>query len=199
MWYWIFREIFIVFLNIFYKFEVEGLENLPQKTNFIVVANHFSFMDTLIIGAAIPKKTYWIASRVLYKISWLNWFFNSIGALPSGSVSDKAVSLLRDNQNVGLFPEGTVSRDGSLREFRRGAALLAIKTGRPIVPCAIIGAYEALPRGALSPRLFRRIKVKIGQPVYLSREFGELIDDIYLQEGIFRLRNTVKEMLYADR
>ncbi|MBM3246541.1 MAG: 1-acyl-sn-glycerol-3-phosphate acyltransferase, partial [Candidatus Omnitrophica bacterium] len=78
MFYWIFRAVFIAVLKIFYRFKVEGLENLPPKTNFIVVANHFSYMDTLVIGAAIPKKTYWIAFRGLYRIFWLRWFFRLI-------------------------------------------------------------------------------------------------------------------------
>jgi len=170
---------------------------LPPKTNFIVVANHFSYMDTLVIGAAIPKKTYWIAFRGLYRIFWLRWFFRLIDALPAGSISEQAVSLLAEGKNVGLFPEGSISRDGSLREFRRGAALLAIKTGRPIVPCAILGTFQALPRTSYFPRFFIPIKAKIGAPIYLLKEFDDMIDDLYLQDGIAKIRNAIQEMLYA--
>lgn len=197
MWYWIFRVIFILILKLFFKFKVEGVENLPQKTNFIVVANHASFLDTLVVGAAISKKTYWIALKNLYRIFWLRWFFRMIDVLPSGSSSEKAIQLLTKNKNVGLFPEGGLSRDGKLREFRRGATLLALKTGRPIVPCAVLGTYEALPRGAVFPKLFLPIKVKIGKPKYLLKEFEDTIDDILLQEGIFKIRNTIQEMIYA--
>lgn len=173
------------------------MENLPQKTNFIVVANHCSYLDTLAIGAALSRKVHWIALKDLYRIFWLRWFFQLIEALPSGSASDKAVYLLTHNNNVGLFPEGGRSRDGNLREFRRGAALLALKTGRPLVPCAILGTFKALPRSAKFPKLFVPIKVKIGKPKYLLREFGDVIDDIYLQEGILKIKNTIKEMSYA--
>lgn len=197
MWYWIFRALFILILKLFFRFKVEGLENIPKKTNFIVVVNHASFLDTLVIGAAIPKKTYWIAARALYKIFWLRWFFQLIDALPSGSSSEKALDLLTKNKNVGLFPEGVVERDGRLKEFRRGPALLALKTGRPIVPCAILGSYAALPKGVKFPKFFLPIKVKIGKPKYLSKEFSDVIDDIYLQEGIFKIRNTIKEMIDA--
>lgn len=176
---------------------MEGLENLPQKTNFIVVANHSSYLDTLVVGAAIPKKTYWIAMKDLYRIFWVRWFFQLIDALPSGSASDKAISLLMHNKNVGLFPEAGLSRDGNLREFRRGAALLAIKTGRPIVPCAILGTYQVLPKGAKFPKFFTPIKVKISKPKFLLKEHQDVIDDIYLQEGIFKIKNTIQEMLYA--
>lgn len=177
--------------------KVEGLQNLPQKSNFIVVANHTSFLDPLVIMVAIPKKIQCIALRDLYKIVWMKWFFQITETLPSGSSSEKAVNLLLKNRNVGLFPEGGVSRDGKLQEFRRGAALLALKTGRPILPCAIFGTFEALPFKAKFPKLFTKIKVVLGKPKYFLKEFDEVIDDIYLQEGIFKIRNTIQEMRNA--
>ena len=128
MWYCTFRALFIVIFKLFFKLKIEGLENLPRKTNFIVVANHNSFLDPLVVMAAIPKKIHCIALRDLFKITWMRWFFRITETLPSGSASGKAINLLLNNKNVGLFPEGGVSRDGKLEEFRRGAALLALKT-----------------------------------------------------------------------
>lgn len=186
----------IVLLKLFFGLKVEGLNNLPPKNNFIVVANHASLLDPLVLLAAIPKRIYWLALRDLYRISWLKWFIKKVEGVPTGRSSEKLISLLMKNKNVCLFPEGGVSRDGKLREFRRGAALLAIKTGRPIVPCAILGSYEALPRTAKFPK-FSPIKLKIGKPQYLLKEFDEVIDDIYLQEGIFKIRNQIKELLHA--
>lgn len=167
---------------------------MPKKTNFIVAANHTSFLDPLIIAAAMPKRVYWIVMRALYKISWLAWIMNKFGALPTGNSSEKAVHLLLKNKNVCIFPEGGISRDGTLKEFRRGAALLALRTGRPVVPCAIIGACQALPRTAKFPRM-HPIKVKIGKPKYLLKEHDDVVDDIFLQDGIFKIRNTIKEMM----
>ncbi|MBN2119938.1 MAG: 1-acyl-sn-glycerol-3-phosphate acyltransferase [Candidatus Omnitrophica bacterium] len=197
MWYYIFCAIFRVFFKTFYKFEVEGLENIPQKTNFIIVANHASFLDPLIIMAAVPKKIYCLVARYLYGIAFIKWFLLKVEALPTGNASDKAVRLLLKNKNVGLYPEGKLSTDGSLGEFRRGAALLAAKTGRPILPCAILGAYKALPFGARFAKFFLPIKVKIGKPVFILKEFGEVINDIYLQEGTLKTKNTIKELINA--
>lgn len=196
MWYWIFRIPVVLIMKLFFRLKVEGLENLPQKTNFIVVANHTSYLDPFVLGAAIPQRIYWLALRDLYKLIWMRWFMLSTETLPVGSSTEKLTYLLSNNKNVGLFPEGTRTHDGILREFRRGAALLAMKTGRPIVPCAITGAYEAYPVGAKFPK-FSRIKVRIGRPHYLLKEFDEVIEDINLQEGTFRVRNAIKEMLYA--
>lgn len=196
MWYCFFRGVFRIILKLFFRLKVEGLENLPQKSNFILIANHTSYLDPLVILAGIPQKISCIALRDLYRIFWLKWFLQKMSAFPSGSSSEKAVSLLMQNKNVGLFPEGGVSRDGSLREFRSGAALLAIKTGRPIVPCAILGTYQALPKTAKFPKP-APIKLKIGRPIYLLKEFTDVVDDLYLQEGLFRAKNTIKEMINA--
>lgn len=196
MWYWIFREISFIILRLFFSFKIEGLENVPQKTNFIVVANHASFLDPFVVSAAIPKKIYWIAWRGFLNKFTTKWFMHRTDVLAVGSSSDKALYLLTENKNIGLFPEGTRSYDGSLGEFRRGAALLALKSGRPVVPCAISGTYEALPRKAKFPK-FRPIKIKIGKPKYLFKEFEDVIDEIYLNNGVFKIRNAIKEMLYA--
>jgi len=196
MWYWIFKSIFFIILKLFFGLKVEGIENLPKKTNFIVVANHTSFMDGVVLGAAIPQKVHWITLRQLYSISWLEWFFNRIEAIPSGNSSEKAMTLVMQNKNVGLFPQGGISRNGELRDFRRGAALLAMRTGRPIVPCAILGSYRALPFGRRFPR-FVPIKVRIGKPGFLLKEFDDFIDDVAMQDGLLKIRNTLKEMLYA--
>ena len=197
MWYWIFRIIFIIIFKLCFRFKAQGLGNLPKKTNFIIVANHTSFLDAILVMAAVPRKIHCIALRGLYRIFWLRWFLRAVEALPSGSASNGAIALLHKNENVGLFPEGGRSHHGKLREFKRGTALLAMKTGRPIVPCAIIGAYEAFPRKAKFPKFPLPIKVKIGKPVYLLKEAGEVVDDLCLQIGIFKIRNAVKEMIYA--
>lgn len=196
MWYWVFKALCIIVLKSFFRLKVEGLENLPQKSNFIVIANHSSFLDPLIIAAVIPQKIHCIVSRFLFKVPFLKWSLERLEVLPTGASSEKAIEFLMKNRVVGLFPEGGCSRDGKLREFRRGVALLALKTGRPIVPCAILGAYQALPVEAKFPK-FVPIKVRVGKPVYLLREFDEVVDDAYLQEGLFKIRNAIKEMIDA--
>jgi 1-acyl-sn-glycerol-3-phosphate acyltransferase len=196
MWYWIFRTGAVIILKLFFRLNVRGLKNLPKKNNFIVVSNHASFLDPFVIAAAIPKKIHCISSRFLYRIPWLKWALDKLEALPTGGSSKKAIAYLMKDEIVGLFPEGGCTRDGKLREFKKGAALLALKTGRPIVPCAILGSFEALPIRAKIPK-FLPIKVKIGEPIYLLKSFEEAIDDLYLQEGIFKIRNVIKELIDA--
>jgi 1-acyl-sn-glycerol-3-phosphate acyltransferase len=197
MWYWPFRVITIILFKLLFRLKVEGAENIPTKTNFIVTANHTSYLDPFAIGTAIPKRIYWLALKNLYLSPWTRWFMLGTGTLPVGRSSDIFADLLMDNKIVGLFPEGTRTKDGKLTEFRRGAAMLAFKTGRPIVPCAIKGAHETFGVQARFPRLFANITVVIGRPQFLLKEIDEVIDDLRLQEGTLRLRNSIAEMINA--
>src|SRR3989338_9125347 len=101
MWFGIFRIIVLILLKICFRLKVEGVENLPKKTNFIVVANHVSFLDPLLITAAIPKKIYWITMRSVYNVFGLRWIMKLAKALPSGNSSEKVLGLLIKNKSVG--------------------------------------------------------------------------------------------------
>lgn len=196
MWYNIFRKTSSLVLKLLFRLKTEGRENLPKETNFIIVANHTSFLDPLVVAAAVPKKIYAIALRGLYKVSWLSWILPKLDAIPTGGSSEKAIKLLLQGNIVGLFPEGGRSRTGELKEFRKGAALLALKTGKPVVPCAIIGAHEAFPVGAKLPKL-HPIKIKIGKPLFFTQRFEEKIDENILLQETLRTREAIKAMLNA--
>lgn len=195
MWYWIFRAFFWALVKVLFKLKVEGLNNLPDKTNFIIVANHASYLDSLILGAALPERIYWIAANFLYRSGWLRWFFKKTDTLALGNASTQAFKLLEKGKNVGLFPEGKRSLTGNLNPFRTGAALLASKTGRPIVPCAILGAYQAYPPKARFPRVFVPVQVRLGKPIYVLREFDDIIDDTYLKESMLRVKREIENLL----
>ncbi|MCM8770451.1 MAG: 1-acyl-sn-glycerol-3-phosphate acyltransferase [Candidatus Omnitrophica bacterium] len=180
----------------FFNLQVEGLQNLPP-TNFIIISNHVSFLDVPAYMVALPKRTYVVAARFLYDIFWIRWLLSlTKSGIPTGGASDKALQLLEKNEIVGLFPEGGISADGKLKEFRTGASLLAYKSGRPIVPAAILGTYKALPLGARFPRR-ASIKIKIGKPVYVPKQFEEKVDDVYLQTVTLKLRSIVQELIDA--
>ena len=196
MWYGIFRITSYVILKILFGLKIDGFRNLPKRNNFIIVANHTSFLDPLVVAAAVPKKIYCIALKGLYKVAWLGWVLPKLDAIPTGDSSEKAIELLLKNNIVGLFPEGARSRDGQLKVFRKGAALLAFKTGRPVVPCAISGAYQALPAGAKLPKLVP-IRLKIGKPLYFLKDSKEIIDEVELQAATSKIKNSIKELLDA--
>ena len=135
----------------YWRVTVEGALP-PAPATFVVVPNHRSAADALAI-ARLPREMKWLGKREAFRIPWLGWAFRLAGYVPVDR-SDKAsgaaaLARLRRYLDagiaVGLFAEGTRSRDGTLRPFRPGPFKLAIDAGVPVVPVAIAGAGEAMP------------------------------------------------------
>lgn len=148
----------------FWRVTVQGALPAPPAT-FVVVPNHQSMVDALAV-ACLPREMKWIGKEEVFRIPWLGWAFTLAGHVPvdrtdrvSGSA---ALARLRRYLDagipVGLFAEGTRSRDGTLRAFRAGPFKLAIDAGVPIVPVAIRGAGAAMPAGGLR---IRRSEVQV--------------------------------------
>jgi 1-acyl-sn-glycerol-3-phosphate acyltransferase len=135
----------------FWRVRVEGALPPPPAT-FVVVPNHCSAVDALAI-AKLPREMKWLGKEEAFRIPWLGWAFRLAGYVPvdrgdkvSGSAAlARLRRYLADGVPVGLFAEGTRSRDGTLRPFRPGPFKLAIDAGVPVVPVAITGAGEAMP------------------------------------------------------
>lgn len=154
----------------FWRVTVEGRLPAPPAT-FVVVPNHQSMVDALAV-ARLPREMKWIGKEEVFRIPWLGWAFSLAGHVPvdrSDRVSGSAaLARLRRYLDagipVGLFAEGTRSRDGTLRPFRAGPFKLAIDAGVPIVPVAILGAGAAMPAGGLRIRR-SEVRVRILPPL----------------------------------
>jgi len=182
--------VFIILFKFLYRFSVSGKENLPKSEPFIIAANHMSYVDPIVLGlAAYPRRIYFMAKEELFKIPILNWLIRALNAFPvRRGKSDKkafqmALELLLGGKVVGLFPEGTRHR-GKLGPARSGVAILALKTGVPVIPIAIIGTDKILPDGKHIPR-FPRIRAVIGKPIYVDR--GEF----KVKESILNMTNYI--------
>lgn len=154
----------------FWRVHLEGRLPDPPAT-FVVVPNHRSMVDALAI-ARLPREMKWLGKEEAFRIPWLGWAFRIAGYVPvvrsdRGSGATALARLRRYLEAgipVGLFAEGTRSRDGTLRPFRPGPFKLAIDAGVPVVPVAITGAGEAMPPGQawIHPS---RIHVRILPPI----------------------------------
>jgi len=160
--------------------KVKGLENLSIEGNYIVAANHTSYLDDLIFACLVMTHTnkqlhIYVNSR--YYSNWfLRKFLDWAGCIPvfidktkeakekNNVALKKGEEYLKKKHIVGFFPEGTRSKDGKLKEGKIGVAKLALQAKIPIVPFGIRGTYEILPKGAIFPR-FRRCEVSIGIPI----------------------------------
>ena len=157
------------------RLEVEGQERLHSAGPYVFTANHQSFFDTPVILASIPVQFRFLAKDELFKFPWLfiGWHLKSAGhvAVPRDdpraavrALSATAKLIESDGTSVFFFAEGGRSADGSLNEFKEGAAYIAIKAGAPIVPVALIGLREILPMGSAEVRS-GTVRVKIGEPI----------------------------------
>ena len=136
----------------FIRTEVTGLEKLDPSRNYVLVANHQSYMDTPVVSANIPIQFRFFAKRGLFSIPLLGTHLGRAGHFPVDrgnpraslkSMSDGAKAIAERKVSVLVFPEGGRSLD-HLKDFKEGAAYIAIKAGVPAVPVAIIGTREIL-------------------------------------------------------
>lgn len=164
------------------KIDAQGLENLPKEGGFLITPNHISNFDPVAIAyymltQEIPVR--FMAKKELFKLPLLRQFFNSIGLIPvdrkaedPGAVLAFAREALRRGEAVGIYPEGTITRDPQMwpMKMKTGAARLALDTGVPVIPVAQWGAHEIIPRYTSQFRVTRSqpITIRILPAVDLS-------------------------------
>lgn len=159
-------------LKVVCGFRVDGREHEPATGPVIVVSNHLSDLDPLVVGAALRRRVTFMAKHELFKVPGVGWWVSACGAFPvRRGAPDRqalrtALGILEKGGVLVMFPEGTRGRDRTLREPEPGAALLARRTGATLLPVAVLGTDIVLPRDAHRPHL-GRISVRIGPPLRL--------------------------------
>ncbi len=161
-----------VFRTVF-GFAVEGRHHEPRDGPVVVVSNHVSDLDPLVVGAALRRRVAFMAKHELFRVPLLGWWITACGGFPvrrgepDRQALRTALEVLTRGGALVMFPEGTRGRDRMLRPPEPGAALLALRTGAPILPVAVLGTDAALPRDA---RRLRRstIRVRLGAPIRLN-------------------------------
>ena len=152
---------------------VKGIENLDPEGNYIFAGNHASGFDILLAFAGLPYWVVSIAKIELKSIPVLGWVMAAAGHIfVDRGQHEKAMVSLENAKNtlkkmprsVLLFPEGTRTKDGSLRPFKRGGLMLGIETGIPIVPVAFAKTFEMLAKGSWTMKN-HPIELRIGQPI----------------------------------
>ncbi len=185
MFYWLLKYVFPgPFMHLFNRPTVEGVENIPADGPVILAGNHLSFTDWLFTPLMSPRRITYLAKAEYFTSPGIKgrlqkWFFAGSGQYPidrSGadaaeSALNTARKLLNEGRVVGLYPEGTRSPDGRLYKGKTGVARLALETGVPVIPVALIGTDEVCPPGPFRWRL-RKVTVKFGKPIDFSRYEG---------------------------
>lgn len=186
-----------LWFGVFYRFRVYGKRNVILEGPVLVVANHQSFFDPVLIGAAsYPRPLLSLARSTLFKFP-LGTIIRALNAVPidRGKGDTRAIKVCIEQLNQGfamlIFPEGTRTVDGDVKAFKAGPMLLVRKAKPTVLPVAIDGAYDAWPRGRKLPRLLGRIHVKWGEPIAAETLLAMKTDEAmaYLQQAVSDLRD----------
>ena len=176
--YHLFNVILRFLFRIFLRCHITGLENVPKEGPFIVVINHTSFLDAAMVGAFIPREIVLMGKAEVFYYPVLNVLAWLYGAFPvrRGEVDRRAVrraeEVLRDGRGLVMAPEGTRSKTGGLQRARHGAALIALRTGAPILLVAMWGGKKFWANLAHLRRT--EVEMRIAEPITLSPPEGVL-------------------------
>ncbi|HVJ67867.1 MAG TPA: lysophospholipid acyltransferase family protein, partial [Caulifigura sp.] len=155
------------------EYRARGYENLPPGPA-LLIANHQSFLDPLLVGVGLRRPISFLARDTLFKVPVIGWILRKTYVLPirrdAAGTESLRVSLKRlsDGYLVGIFPEGTRSRDGRIGPMKPGFVALVRRAEVPVIPVAVSGAFQAMPRGAIFLRP-RRVRVVFGEAISVEQ------------------------------
>ncbi|MDG9693458.1 lysophospholipid acyltransferase family protein [Streptomyces mutabilis] len=203
MFYYVLKYVLLgPVLRLLFRPRIEGLDHVPASGAAIVAGNHLSFSDHFLMPAVLRRRITFLAKAEYFTGPGLKgrltaFFFRSAGQIPvdrSGKEAGRAairegLGVLSKDELLGIYPEGTRSHDGRLYKGKVGVAVMALRAGVPVVPCAMIGTFEAQPPGRKIPRL-HPVVIRFGEPLDFSRYEG-------LEGEKAVLRAVTDEIMYA--
>jgi 1-acyl-sn-glycerol-3-phosphate acyltransferase len=202
LFYWFLKWIAIgPLLRVVFRPHVEGAENVPEEGPAILASNHLSYADWLFMPLTLPRRVTFVAKAEYFNTPGIKgWFqkkfFSGAGQVPidrsGASAAEGALSaakrILDQGELFGIYPEGTRSHDGRLYRGKTGVARLALETGVPVIPVAVVGTDVVAPPGKKFGTFTRPI-VRFGTPLDFSRYEG-MENDRYI------LRSITDEIMY---
>ena len=203
MFYYVLKYVLLgPLLRVVFRPRIEGLDHVPGSGAAIVAGNHLSFSDHFLMPAVLKRRITFLAKAEYFTGPGLKgrltaFFFRSAGQIPvdrSGKEAGQAairegLGVLGRGELLGIYPEGTRSHDGRLYKGKVGVAVMALRAGVPVVPCAMIGTFEAQPPGRKIPRL-HPVVIRFGEPLDFSRYAGMEVEKAVL-------RAVTDEIVYA--
>ncbi|AOP46820.1 lysophospholipid acyltransferase family protein [Streptomyces lydicus] len=193
-------------MRVLYRPKVEGMERIPATGPVILAGNHVTFIDSLFLSLVVKRPVYFIGKDEYVtgrgvKGRLMAWFFTSAGMIPvdrdggHGGVAALMTGrrILEQGKAFGIYPEGTRSPDGRLYRGRTGIARLALMTGAPVVPFAMVGTDKVQPGGKGRPRI-APVTVRFGEALDFSRYDGMDRDRYVLRAVTDEVMSDVMEL-----
>ena len=185
-----------ILVHTVYRVRRAGLERVPDDGPSVIVCNHVSYVDALVITAACRRPIRWVMDHRIFRIPFLSFFFRTVRAIPIAPAKedpeglqqayDAIAAALEAGDLVGLFPEGRLTADGEMSPFRPGIAQIVARTPVPVIPMALSGLWESV--FARNPErlrnagklLYKRISLAVGDPVSPGAATPEHLHDLVL-------------------
>jgi 1-acyl-sn-glycerol-3-phosphate acyltransferase len=196
MWYWLFKYVLLgPLLSLLGRPKIEGLEYVPTSGPAILASNHLAVMDSFFLPLVVRRRITFLAKSEYFTGTGLKgwfsrWFFTAAGQVPIDRTDADAAQaalttaqrLLGEGKLLGMYPEGTRSPDGRLYKGKTGLGRLALETGVPVIPVAMIGTDVVNPPGTTMLR-FGRVTVRFGKPMDFSR-FEGLAGNRFIERAV---------------
>jgi 1-acyl-sn-glycerol-3-phosphate acyltransferase len=203
VFYWLMKRVFFgPLLKLVYRPWIRGAGNVPASGAAILASNHQAVIDSFFLAVMLDRRMVFIGKQEYFTGSGIkgrlvSGFMRGVGTIPvdrgggRGSEAALATGLrqLREGGLFGIYPEGTRSPDGRLYRGKTGVARLAVESGAPVIPVAMVGTADAQPIGRRIPKIMR-IGVVVGEPLDFTRYRG-------MENDRFILRAVTDEIMYA--
>lgn len=186
--YTIFSKTSHIFLKIFFKLEVTGLENIPKEGRAVICSNHVGVLDPILVGSVIPRRLNYMAKKELFDNKFIGYWITKLGVFPVDrdatglSAIKKAIKILKEDKVFAIFPQGRRIQGEDEESAKPGISMIAIKGKSSIIPIHIETKYE----------IFKKIKVNIGNPI----RFDEYFDTKITTEKYEDLSKVVLKEIY---
>lgn len=173
--YKICRFLLFITFKVLFSFRSRGAENLPKKDGCIIASNHLSYLDPIVLSIASPRVLSFMSKQELFKNPFFSKLIRSLNAFPleRGSADLKsirfAINKLKSEGTLIIFPEGTRSTSGTIKQGQAGVSMLAAKSKMPVIPTFIKGTDIALAAGSKKIKFFVPLSVHFGKPMYFTQ------------------------------
>ncbi|MGO3151362.1 MAG: lysophospholipid acyltransferase family protein [Galactobacter sp.] len=167
-------------IRMIFRPHINGMKNVPKTGKFIAASNHLSFFDSVIIQSLFPRQVAFFAKAEYFTTKgfkgwFMRSFFTAVGSIPvergdqgaATAALDKLVDVLDADEGVGIYPEGTRSRDGRLYRGRTGVGWLTLATGAPVIPVGLVDTDKLQPGGSNRIRRYR-FTINVGEPMHFE-------------------------------
>jgi 1-acyl-sn-glycerol-3-phosphate acyltransferase len=200
--YSILKSILEPTLGVLFRPEVEGLEHVPDEGPAIIASNHLSFSDSIFMPLVVSRRVTFLAKSEYFTGKGIKGrttatLFRALGQVPvdrsGGKAGEEALTtgleILEQGDLLAIYPEGTRSPDGRLYRGRTGIARLALESGVPVIPVAMVNTDKIQPPGKVLPKIMR-VGIKFGEPLNFERYEG-------MSQDRFVLRSITDEIMYS--